>query len=94
MGLYTYPKEEQPDPSKREVQVAVKEIKKSQVDETFFSQMEKEFEVIKRLKNKNIVEFIKLYRSKKSFYYVFELVRGADLAHKLKQVGRFEEFEC
>mgnify|MGYP002381858908 CR=1 FL=1 len=59
-----------------------------------YSVMEKEFEVIGRLKNKNIVEFIKLLHSSNNYYYVFELVRGADLAKRLKEKGKFTEFEC
>ena len=41
--------------------------------------MDKEYEVIGRLKNKNIVDFKKLYRSSNNYYYVYELVRGVDL---------------
>lgn len=42
--------------------------------------MEKEYDVIGRLKNKNIVDFIKLLHSSNNYYYVFEIVRGCDLA--------------
>jgi len=56
--------------------------------------MDKEYEVIGRLKNKNIVDFKKLYRSSNNYYYVYELVRGADLLERLKVKKKFSEFEC
>ncbi len=93
-GLYTQPKEVEPDPTKRQIQVAVKKIDKDIVNEALYQVMEKEFEVIGRLKNKNIVDFKKLYRSSNNYYYVYELVRGADLKDRLKTKGRFTEFEC
>ncbi len=41
--------------------------------------MQKELQVIQKLKHRNIVEFITLRQTKNSYYYVFELVKGGDL---------------
>ena len=55
--------------------------------------MDKEFEVIKRLKHPNIVEFITLVVTKNSYYYVLELVRGGDLKSHIDRKKSFTEFE-
>lgn len=92
-GRYTAPKGSQPDPSKREIPVAVKVIAKHKVDENMKKVMESEYEVINRLKHRNIVEFIILLASNNNYYYVFELVRGGDLLKSLQDRKRFTELE-
>ena len=81
------------DSSKRQILVAVKVIPKVKVNEEMKKVMENEYEVINRLKHRNIVEFIALHQSTNNYYYVFELVKGGDLLKKLNEQKRFTEFE-
>jgi 5'-AMP-activated protein kinase catalytic alpha subunit len=69
-GVYTYDKDKK---MKREV--AVKCIEKNKIAEfgvDFERYLQNEFEVINKLKHRNIVEYIDFFSSKACYYFVFE----------------------
>lgn len=89
--MYTYDKDKK---IKREV--AVKCIEKNKIAEfgvDFERYLQNEFEVINKLKHRNIVEYIDFFSSKACYYFVFEKCQQ-DLKSLLLEKGRLTEFEA
>lgn len=56
--------------------------------------MEEEIKVLSRLKHRNIVEFIAVLSTTRTYYYVFELCDGGELKKMLETKKLLDEFEA
>jgi serine/threonine protein kinase len=56
--------------------------------------MEKELQVIRKLKHRNIIDFIDMKPTKNNYYYVFEYCEGQELKELINEKGRLDEIEA
>ncbi len=71
--------------------VAVKEIRRSKLNEKLLQSLKKEISIMLSLENEHIVRLYNMLRTKRSFYLVMEYCDGGDLGKQIKKHRRFEE---
>lgn len=60
----------------------------------FQQNMDRELQVISKLKHRNIINFIEVKPTKNNYYYVLELCEGQELKKMLETRGRLSELEA
>lgn len=60
----------------------------------FQQNMDRELQVISKLKHRGIIDFIEVKPTKNNYYYVFELCEGQELKKILETRGRLSELEA
>lgn len=56
--------------------------------------MDRELQVISKLKHRNIIDFIEVKPTKNNYYYVLELCEGQELKKILESRKRLSELEA
>lgn len=56
--------------------------------------LQNEFDVLNRVRHRNIVEFLGFERTKNAYYIIFELCDGGDFQSYLSQHGALPELEA
>ncbi|CEF64080.1 MAP/microtubule affinity-regulating kinase 3 [Strongyloides ratti] len=76
------------------VQVAIKIVKKADLNEESMCKMRKEIEVLKKIKHPNIVELYQVIENDKKICLVMEYCSGGELFDYLGKVKRFSDNEA
>lgn len=56
--------------------------------------IDKEIQILKKIKHKNIVEFIEMKRTKNNWYLIFEYCEYGDLEKHFKKIYTVDKTTC